>query len=243
MESTLAALTAFPTVIFSILMVAAVLYWLLVIFGALDLDLFHASEGGNPGHAGGHGHEHGADQVNNPSLVLEFLQVGKVPLTIIVSTFVFLSWSISFLGTAALRPLLPDVAQWLFAPALLIAAIFFGLTLSGWVLRPLAALFRIRGTSSAQDLVLKQVVVTSTTVDDRFGTARYDDPNGTDAILNVVCAPNHRLAKGESAVIVDYDRERGVYLIAPLPHTRPGFLASEPPALPPPTGETPPQAS
>jgi hypothetical protein len=73
------------------------------------------------------------------------------------------------------------------------------------------------------------VEVTSSTVDARFGTARHDKPSGEDLILNVVCAPQHTLTRGEQAVVLDYDRATGVYTIAPLPHTRPGFLAAPAP--------------
>jgi hypothetical protein len=41
MNEIVAALFAFPTAIFTVAMGMAVLYWLLVIVGALDVDLLH----------------------------------------------------------------------------------------------------------------------------------------------------------------------------------------------------------
>ena len=214
MDTLLAVLSAYPTFIFSTLMFAAVLYWLLVIVGMADLHLFDHDVAGHDGHEGA-----------NPFAILDFLRVGQVPLTIIVSTFIFLAWSVSLAAVTLLHPLLPlpgAVAGSITLAAALVFA-FFG---TGLAMRPLAALFSLADQPAAGDLVGRMVEVTSSTVDARFGTARHDRPSGEDLILNVVCDPIHRLTKGEQAVVLGYEPSTGVYTIAPLPHTRPGFLAA-----------------
>lgn len=55
MSQLLQVISSFPTVIFTILMVAVVLYWLLVILGALDLDLLGGGDGAADGAAEGVG--------------------------------------------------------------------------------------------------------------------------------------------------------------------------------------------
>lgn len=239
MEEILAKLTVFPTWIFSILMVAAVLYWLLVILGALDINLIP----GGDGH-GDHAGDHDPSAGHNPNVALEFLNVGKVPITVILSTIVFAGWTVTFFGTTLARSLLPAWSHTLVGLVVLPIALIIGVLAAGWCLRPLAKLFSMQGESSARDLIGRMVLVTSTTVDERFGTARHDAPTGEDMILNVVCSPEHHLGKGEQAVVMEYDRERGLYTIAPLPHTRPGFLADDgkaqaetPPASPPPQAQ------
>lgn len=229
MDTLLANLTAFPTVIFSVLMGIAVIYWLFVIIGALDIDLFHVGDAAGHHEVGGH---HDSDAGHNPNVILEFLGLGKVPLTIILSCFVFVAWSVCFLGGSSLRAALPGWTTWVTSPIILVAAVIVAWILTGWCMRPLAKLFKLEAKTSAYDLIGKLVVVTSSTVDARFGTARHDAPNGEDMILNVVCNPPHALTRGEQAVVMDYDRATGIYTIAPLPHTRPGFLTSEesPPA-------------
>jgi hypothetical protein len=225
MDAILANLTAFPTVIFSVLMGIAVVYWLFVIVGALDIDLLHVGDFGDHGDAGGHeAGEHDSHAGHNPNVILEFLGLGKVPLTIILSCLVFVAWSVCFLGGSSLRAVLPG---WIAAPALLVLALVLGYLVTGLCMRPLGKLFRLEAKTSAYDLVGKLVTVTSTTVDARFGTARHDAPSGEDMLLNVVCDPAHALKRDEQAVVMDYDRATGIYTIAPLPHTRPGFLASE----------------
>ncbi|MFM2090306.1 MAG: hypothetical protein RLZZ127_795 [Planctomycetota bacterium] len=225
MEPLLTALLAVPTVVFTALLVVAVLYWLLVILGALDLDLLHL--GDHDAHAG-----------ENHFAVLEFLRVGQVPITVIASVFVVIAWIVSLAATMFLRPAVPEWSWWLFGAVAFAAAVVAGYLGTGAVCAGLAGLFAIRGTSTATSLVGRVVEVTSSTVDARFGTARHDRPTGEEVLLNVVCDPVHVFARGDQAVVMEYDAAKGVYLIAPLPHTRDGFaLEADPrPALPPPAG-------
>lgn len=237
MDALVTAITAFPTNALSILMVAAVLYWLLVIIGALDIDLLHFDHDiGHDHDVGGH-HDSGSDHDShagyNPNVILEFLRIGKVPLTLIASLFVFSAWSVSLASTTVLRPMLPGWSWWFFGGLTLIAAAVIAFLATGIILAPLAKLFSLEGEHAANDLIGKMVEVTSSTVDPRFGTARYDRPTGEDVILNVICDARHILKRGDQAVVMEYDRATGVYRIAPLPHTLPGFDATLEPTLPP----------
>jgi hypothetical protein len=61
MSQLLQVISSFPTVVFTILMVAVVLYWLLVILGALDLDFLGGGDGAADGAAEGVGGDGGGD--------------------------------------------------------------------------------------------------------------------------------------------------------------------------------------
>jgi hypothetical protein len=227
MDAFLANLFCFPTAIFSVAMGVAVLYWLLVIVGALDIDLLHIGDhdaGGHGGHAG-HESDHDAHAGTNPNAILEFLRIGQVPITIIASIFTFLAWAVCLLSATYLRPIVPDWSWWLFGSIALVAALVVAVVGTGLATAPLAKVFSLEGQPKADDLIGKMVEVTSSEVTSRFGTARHDRPTGEDLILNVSCEAHHRFARGDQAVVLDYDRTTGVYRIAPLPHTHPGFLA------------------
>lgn len=234
MDNFLASLFAFPTAIFSVAMGIAVLYWLLVIVGALDIDLLHIGDHDLVGH---HETDHDAHAGTNPNAILEFLRVGQVPITIILSIFTFLGWVVCLAATTFVRPIVPGWSWWLFGLVALAAALVAAFVGTGIAVAPLAKVFSLDGQPRADDLVGKMVEVTSSEVTPRFGTARHDRPSGEDLILNVQCEAHHNLKRGDQAVVLDYDRNLGVYRIAPLPHTRPGFLgepASEPDQPPPP---------
>lgn len=224
MDAFLASLFAFPTAIFSVAMSVAVVYWLLVIVGAFDIDLLHFGDGD----AG----DHDAHVGTNPNALLEFLRVGQVPITIIGSIFVFLGWSVTLLATTYIQPLVPDWSWWLFGTVALVVALFVAVIGTGWAVAPLAKLFSLDNQPKADDLIGKMVEVTSTEVTVRYGTARHDRPTGEDLILNVGCDPVHTFKRGDQAVVLDYDRASGIYRIAPLPHTKPGFLGESESAEP-----------
>jgi membrane protein implicated in regulation of membrane protease activity len=236
MDHLLAALTAFPTVLFTPLLAVAVLYWLLVILGALDMDLFHLGDGDVGSHDAHAGH--------NSFAILEFLRVGQVPITVIASAFIVIAWIVSLAATMFLRPAVPEWSWWLFAIVALGGSLVLAYLGTGLLGSGLARVFTIRGTVTATSMVGRVVEVTSSSVDARYGTARHDRLTGEDILLNVVCDPAHTLKRGDQAVIMDYDRAQGVYLIAPLPHTREGFAveAEQRPTLPPPAGAAEPAA-
>ncbi len=234
MDAFLASLFAFPTAIFSVVMGVAVFYWLLVIVGALDIDALHFGDHDLGGHEG----DHDAHVGTNPNVLLEFLRVGQVPITIIGSIFVFLGWSVCLLAATYIQPLVPGWSWWLFGSVALVVALVVAVLGTGWAVAPLAKLFSLDNQPKADDLIGKMVEVTSTEVTARYGTARHDRLSGEDLILNVGCDPIHVFKRGDQAVVLDYDRASGIYRIAPLPHTKPGFLgetASEPDQPAPPT--------
>jgi len=220
MDTFLANLFSFPTAIFSVAMGVAVLYWLLVIVGALDIDLLHIGDHD----AGGHETDHDAHAGTNPNAILEFLRIGQVPITIIASIFTFLGWSVCLAASTFVRPIVPDWSWWLFGLIALVAALVIAVFGTGLAVAPLAKVFSLDGQPRADDLIGKMVEVTSSEVTPRYGTARHDRPTGEDLILNVSCDPINVFKRGDQAVVLDYDRATGIYRIAPLPHTKPGFL-------------------
>ncbi len=228
MDAFLASLFAFPTAIFSVAIGVAVLYWLLVIVGALDIDLLHFGDhdfGGHDGQDLGHDGSHDSHVGTNPNALLEFLRLGQVPITIIASIFTFIGWTVCLLAGAYLRPIVPDWSWWIFGAIVLASALVLAFLGTGLAVAPLAKVFSLDNQPKADDLIGKMVEVTSSEVTSRYGTARHDRPSGEDLILNVSCDPIHVFKRGDQAVVLEYDRASGIYRIAPLPHTKPGFLA------------------
>jgi hypothetical protein len=221
MDAFISSLFAFPTGIFSIPLGVAVLYWLLVIVGALDIDILHFGDH-DVGH---HGGDHDSHVGTNPNALLEFLRVGQVPITIIISVFLVFAWIVCLTASTFVRPHVPDWSWWLFGLPVLGAALVTAVVGTGLAVAPLAKVFSLDDQPKADDLIGKMVEVTSSEVTPRFGTARHDRASGEDLLLNVGCEPHHVLKRGDQAVVLDYNRASGVYHIAPLPHTRPDFLA------------------
>ncbi|MBA3683863.1 MAG: DUF1449 family protein [Planctomycetes bacterium] len=214
MDEMLTAATAVPTALFSGLLLVALAYWLLVAMGQMDIDMFHIHT--DHGEVGDLGH-HGA---------LDFLSIGKVPLTLLLTLFLLIAWSLSMSAELSLRaPLSSILPSWAYATIAGAGATIAALFGTAAAARPLRKLFTLDTVHAHQALVGRQATITSGQVDERFGTASIAT-DGPDILLNVICATGMRLARGEQAVVVEHDAERDLYLVAPLPHLRPGFLAT-----------------
>lgn len=210
MAEFLAALLAFPTIGYSVALALALLYWLTVIIGALDIDLLSpdASHAGGDMAPGGH-HGHG---------FLEFLSVGRVPVTITVSICVFLGWFLSMLGELLLRaPLASVVSGPVFSLLLIPASLIPAVLLTGLVVKPLRHLFSLVSEHGETGLVGRMVRITSLTVDHQFGTAMCDNA-GPGILMNVYCRAGVQMKRDDMAVVVEFDPARNLYLVAPFNH-------------------------
>lgn len=241
MDQFIAALLAPPALFFTLLLGAALLYWLMVIVGALDLDLIHLDHAGDGhGHEVGDGHGHdghdGGDGHGMLHGVLEFLSVGKVPITLIGTCLVLIGWLVCMTAQLTLVPLLAAALPlWLLALVLFAAALVVALPLTAVAMLPFRSAFATPdnpGQKGGISLVGQLARVTSRTVDPTFGTA-VCTMGGSDIVLNVITGRSDLiLTKDQQAVIVHYDDERQVHVLGPAPDYTLAPPANEAPALP-----------
>jgi len=219
MQEFLTEILSFPTVVFTVLLGIAAVYWLLVIIGALGLDVLDADHGGDDvAHAGhdvddgGHGNAHHDAHPSFIGWLLGPLKLDAVPVTIVVSFIAFFGWLIShFAG----HYLAASHSGWLTEVGLLIAAFVLGVLLTAFVVRPLAPLFRTNPGARRVALVGKVVTIDTSRVDATFGMARAED-GGPGLIVQVRCDSENELTRGHRALVVSYDEVREVYEVASL---------------------------
>lgn len=228
MSEFLAALVALPTIIFTSLLGLVLLYWLTVIAGALDIDL------GSPDHG------HDADMTpggHDTHGFLEFLSIGKVPVTITISVFVFLAWMLSMAGELWLRGLFTTILpNALFSLALFPVVVIPAVMMTAFAVRPFRMLFNLHVEHGEEGLIGRMVRITSRTADHQFGTATCDNA-GPGILLNVVCRDGVTLKRDDMAVVVEFDATKQLYHVAPFSHVSvegSTLEANSPPALPPP---------
>lgn len=230
MSEFLAALLAFPTIAYSVLLGLALLYWLSVIIGALDVDLFSPDAGdvGGDMAPGGH-HGHG---------FLEFLAIGRVPVTITVSLFLLIGWFLCMLAELTLRtPLASVLSGPVFSTLLIPASVIPAVLMTGLVVRPLRSLFSMASEHGEKGLVGRMVRISSLTVDHQFGTAVCDNA-GPGILMNVCTREGVQMKRDDMAVVVEFDAAKNLYLVAPFSHvpTELDHLAAPAPMPPPTTG-------
>ncbi|HWU88385.1 MAG TPA: hypothetical protein VN253_13960 [Kofleriaceae bacterium] len=220
----------FPTVVFTIALGIALVYWLFVLLGALDIDLLghgdvdvagaakgigDAITGGAKGGAeavhGGHA-DVDADGDLGGGGIWSGLGLGAVPVTISVSIILLVCWSGSLL---VMHYLIEgsSIAGWL-AALLLVVVLIAALPIAALLVRPLAPVFAVREGKSNRDYVGHTCTITTGRVDDGFGQATIED-GGTVLVIAVRCDQPGKLGRGDKALIIEFDPGRQAYVVEP----------------------------
>lgn len=226
MNELLQASLQFPTVVFTILLGIVLVYWAFVLLGALDIDLFDGDvdvsgaakgvgevvTGGAKGGAEAmHGHDVDVDadgDVDGGGL-WHALGLGDVPVTISVSLIVLLCWCGSLTGSYYLA----GAAPWHRAIVVVVAMIV-ALPIAALLVRPLAPIFKLREGKSNTDYVGHLCTITTGSVADRFGQATIED-GGTVLVIQVRCDRPGALARGDKALVIEFDPTREAYVVEP----------------------------
>jgi hypothetical protein len=206
---------ALPTIVFTALLALVALYWLLVILGALDLDMVGPGVGIE---GGGEGSDlvdaDGPGDSSVTSLVNTF-GLGGVPVTIPLSLVVLFAWLLSIAATQFLAGDAARSLGTLASVAVAVVALGLALPLAALSVRPLRRLFVEHGAPEHRRLVGKVCTITTLRVDDRFGQAEIHD-GGAGLLVAVRCGEPNDLTRGSAALIFDYSDLDGTFQVARL---------------------------
>ena len=228
----LQALLQMPTLLFTAMLGVSLVYWLLIIIGAADLNPFDGAdgvEGTMKGAVEGAAKgvvEGGVSAVKGMSAFAEalaFLGLTKVPVTVSFSLFSLFAWFLSF----ATRNALDFLPGWLAALAATGVAVVGGLAITSLMTKPLAAFFKESHRPGGHGLVGRTVRITTEKVDGERGQGEIDDGAGG-ITVSIRCASGV-LVRGEEAVILEADPTNGLYWVEPskvlLPDAAPEAVA------------------
>ncbi len=211
MSELLQASMRFPTVVFTIALGIALVYWLFVLLGALDLDLL----GGGHGHVdmdadvGGDATGHDADGDVDGGGMWHMLGLGVVPLTISITVILIVCWCGSLLSTTYIAGD-SGILRAIILPVMLLLA----LPIAALLVRPLAPVFRIKEGKSNADYVGHICTITTNSVDLTFGFANIED-GSSHVQIAVRCDKPGTLARGDKALIIEFDPARRTFVVEP----------------------------
>jgi hypothetical protein len=202
---------AFPTVVFTVLLLVTAGYWLLTLAGGLDLgdaDPDFDVDGGETG-----------DDGVVESLVGR-LHPTEVPPVVVLSLVNVFGWLTCYL-VALLTGLgeASTVARAVGGSALIGGSVVVGVLVSAVAARPLARLFQSSTADRSADLVGRVCEVRTLQVLPTYGQARVQAPGGGEVTVQVRCAQPNALTAGATALLVDYDAAAGVFWVSPLTDT------------------------
>lgn len=241
MDEFLAASLSFPTVVFTVLLGIAAVYWILVILGALGLDVLDADGGGDHvGHAHvdapdahvAHTHADAGDahaghhdtEASFLSSIFVTLKLDALPLTVSLSLIFFFAWLVSHLSS---HYVLGYGKPWFLELALLLIALVVAMLLASIAARPISPLFRSKSGARRSALVGKIVTIDTSRVDGTFGNAKAED-GGAGLIVQVRCEAANKLTRGDRALVVSYDEAREVFEVTPIDDILPSDEPSSP---------------
>jgi hypothetical protein len=221
----------FPTVVFTIVLGIVLVYWLFVLVGALDIDLFGgdvdidvsgaakgigdvltggAKGGAEAFHADAGGDvDAGADGDVDGGGLWHGLGLGDVPVTISVSLIVVTSWC----GSLLVMHYAGGTGGWL-RLVVLVVAVLVALPIAALLVRPLAPVFAVKEGKSNADYIGHSCTISTGSVDDNFGQATVED-GGTVLVIQVRHGERGKLARGDKALIIDFDKVRQAYVVEP----------------------------
>jgi hypothetical protein len=213
---------------FTILVLVAAVYWLLMIFGMVGSDAISGDVdgGGFDADAGGASADLGAD-IGSPkglatggggggagalSGLLNFANARRVPIMVVLSIFFFSMWAVSVLLNYHLNP----GRSILIGLALLIPNFIGSILVTKVATQPLIPLFKRRPEQLAlmsDELIGHTAVLRLPIEGSRLGQAEAM-VHGTEYRLNVRSSTGQRIERGAQVVIVNRDEKDGVFLVS-----------------------------
>ncbi|MCJ8271891.1 MAG: hypothetical protein MJK04_21165 [Psychrosphaera sp.] len=195
-------ISSFPTAIFTFLNIFVCGFWLLSIFGFLDLDSLELDieldDSGDP---------------QGLASVLSFLGLTGVPITIIATVVVVTSFIFSYY--AVYFGLFLGAQIWLMVLTgcgIAVGSFVLSLPVSAIAIKPLRRLFaRFDAELDSKMFIGATCTIRTSTVDSKHGEAECTI-NGASLIIKVR-ADNAGLKHGDKAVIIEHDTDANIYHI------------------------------
>jgi hypothetical protein len=184
------AALSYPAVLFTFLLAAVVIYWLLVLLGTLEVEIGDLDLG-------------------------DGLGLGGVPATVTASVLTVVGWFVSLVGTVMMEGVLTGVLRIAVGIGVIIGALTAGVFVAAQVARPLRKLYVTGGEASRGDFVGRECVIRTGTVTGDFGQAEVTAQDGSSAIVQVRQTGEHALTHGSHALIFDYDADGEFFWVAP----------------------------
>ena len=204
MNELLDAAVSAPNIIPTALLVFVLVYWLVVIVGAIDLDFFDVDVD-----LGAEADVDGELSVSWLNHVLAFFNLGQVPFMLFLTFLVVPWWAITVLGNYYVGN-----ESFIFSLAILIPALLVSLFIAKFLTMPFVRVYQALDQEDNTTPVGKICRITSAASPTKVGQAQVTT-GGAPILLNVRAYEGSSLLAGDSAMVIEYDAGRNVYLVEP----------------------------
>ena len=231
MSGILNIITEWPTIVYSVLLCVALLYWVMGILGLADVDhhgmhlighghvgdIGHVAHAGDAGHVGTHGEVHAeGEHLSTIASYAVAFGLTSVPISLVISLIVLFAWTASALATRYLLPMVPVGVVRLFCSLVIIVlALVPGIFFTALLSRPLRGLFVSHTAPPNEGLIGQTCRVLTLKVTEDFGQGEISSRGASLKIMISSREPN-RLSQGSMALVVAYDAGTRRFLVEPL---------------------------
>ncbi len=200
-------------VVFTVLLLLVVLYWLLIILGLFDNDIFEIDLDSDVDIDIDADVDADFDGAGPLRAMLEFFYIGEVPVMIIVSILIMSMWAFSMIVNHYANP----AGSMLVAMPILAGNLLFSILICKVITMPLRKVFGVfnKDSNASRKVMGRICTVVTTEISDNLGQAEMSS-KGAPILLNVMAQQGCVFHKGDEAVVVENDKEKGVYIIAPV---------------------------
>lgn len=197
METFLNTAFSFPTVVFSILLCVAIIYWLISLFGMGDIEA-----------------DGDIDASGDFSGLMVTLGLQGVPLPLVLTLLFLTGWLASYFTDLIFGALIPSgMLHWLYGAAVILAALILGLLATSMLVRPLRPLFRRAFLQPLQKRIVgTPCVVISSTVTEVSGRGEAI-LDGAHLVLQI--RSHSPLSHREGAVIIEHIPDENAWWVVP----------------------------
>lgn len=201
-----AGVNLFPT----ILLIFVIIYWLIVIVGiidvdSIDLDLDMDADTDIDVDVDGE------VEVDGFSSVLAFFNIGHMPLMVFVTFFTLPFWAITLLVNDYLGGV-----SFLIGLVVIILAAFACLFIAKFLTIPIAKFYRgVKEKTEAVVDIVGQLCTAKLPVSNERTAQAEIKVNGTSVLINVRTREGHEVAKGATALVIDYNEPQKFYYVEP----------------------------
>lgn len=189
----------------TILLGLVVVFWILTLLGAIGTDAEVDTDVST------------SDLGDVPAAMLRAVNVGFVPLTIVLSVLVLMMWIASILLNHYFNP----GGSLLVALGFFLAAFVLGVVATKGITQPLVPIMRrLKEAENAPPVIGEVGVVRSIQLDSSYGQVEVQRPDGAPALLNArLGTDSEPVSRGTPVAIISFDEASGVYLVRALPPT------------------------
>ncbi|MBF0197069.1 MAG: NfeD family protein, partial [Planctomycetes bacterium] len=178
-----------------------VLYWLVVIMGAIDIDGLDIDIDLD-----------GLDGISGT--LLSFVYIKELPFTIFISCWSAICWFFAMTFTYYINP---ERSLFLGLCALPVIVII-GIIASRFILYPIRHFFAsLKGDEHEKDnnLIGRIASVETTTINSTFGRVQVESTSSP-ILVGAVCEDGTTLNRGDKVVIIEYQEDKDKFLVSPF---------------------------